>query len=162
MSDAHRFFHRQAADGNEGDDIHRAHAGMLSRVGAHVDELHSLAGGLQSRLFDGLRLPDECNHGAIMIGVGEIVEELDAGGSPDLRDDLLHFLVVPAFAKIRHAFQKFHFNSFLPQRAQRTPRKIIQKTNIKNPNHQRNSNDKELRIFLFHPTIWFFCILIFY
>src|SRR3972149_1917289 len=89
MAPAPRFFHRQAADGNEGDDIHRADAGMFSRVGAHVDELQSLEGGLQSRLFDRLRLTDESNHRAIMIGVGEIVKNLDAGGSPKLGDNFL-------------------------------------------------------------------------
>ena len=63
--------------------------------------------GTLQRLLDGFRLAHESQHGAIVIGIGMLIEKghaLDRGnGRSDLRDDLRP----PSFAEVGYTFDDF-------------------------------------------------------
>ena len=66
------------AEGHERDHVDRAHAGVDTGVGAHVDAFDRLAGQPHGRQADPGRRAGEGQDGAVVVGVGMAVEELDA------------------------------------------------------------------------------------
>jgi len=104
-SEERALLERDAADGNEGDDVGSADAGMDALLGCEVDELGCAACSANGRFDDGGRRTGDGDYGAVVIGIERPVEEAHAlylhGG-----DDRLDHLGPPAFGVIRHAFDE--------------------------------------------------------
>jgi len=88
-----------SADGDEGDDIGGADAGMHAVLGCEVDEFGGFAGGADGSLDDAAGRAGDGDDGAIVCGVERPIEEAHAfdlhGG-----DDLLDLGCVGAFREV--------------------------------------------------------------
>ena len=97
-------FERDAGDGNQGQHVGGAHAGMRAVVVAHVDQLGSLAHAAERRLDHRFRLADE-GHDRTVGRLARIdVEQFDALHGFDGRRDLADDVLVAALAEVGHAF----------------------------------------------------------
>ena len=95
-----------AAAGDEGDYIGSAHAGMLSLVMVHIDQLDGLLGHLYGGFFHRLRGAHQCKYAAVVIAVGLNIEYQTAGdgfGNCHQRVKGIRILFAAA-AEIRYAF----------------------------------------------------------
>ena len=101
--------------GDEGDDVGRAHAGMLTHVLVHVDQLGGLLAELEGNLLDALRGADHREHAAVVAAVGLNVHQGHARGGlchvhELIEDDGIDFL---ADAEIGDALNDFSHDRFL-------------------------------------------------
>ena len=90
--------------GNEGAHVHGTHSGMLAHMLGQVDQLHGLLSQLHSGLGNALRAAQEGDDGAVMVGVGAVVQQGDTGGGADLIQDCLHNFHISAFRDIGNTF----------------------------------------------------------
>ena len=84
--------YRRLFDGDEGNDVYRAHAGMLAAVLCHIDEFQCLAHRLDDRGDERLRLADDGDHRAVVVGIGRIIEQFDPLPAAEAGDDLLYLI----------------------------------------------------------------------
>ena len=92
------------ADGDEGDDVGRADAGMHAHLGGKVDELGGAAGGANRGLDDGRRRAGDGDDGAVVVGVERPIEQvhpLDVHGRDDGLDHLAAVGLRRSSARIR-------------------------------------------------------------
>ena len=79
---SHRLGGIHAPQGNKGNHIHRAHAGMLAPVNTQIDALGGHFRQTHRRLHHGLRRAQEGQHRAIVVFVGRIVHQSHTGHAP--------------------------------------------------------------------------------
>ncbi len=98
-------FKRDAVDGDEGNDIGRAHARVRALVLGQVDQLGGLAHAANRRFLNGFPLAGQRDDAAVVIGIHLPVEEINAGNLHGF-DDGIDFGRIAAFRKIGNAFNK--------------------------------------------------------
>ncbi len=72
-------FNRHAVDGDEGNHIGRAHAGVRALVPREVDQLGGFAYAANRGFLNGFPLAHQRDDAAVVVGVHLPVEEIDAG-----------------------------------------------------------------------------------
>ena len=87
---------------------------MLAFVLGQVDEIHCLAGQVDGALGHGGGLAQEGDDGAVMAGVGGIVQQGYAGGVAHHIHNCFDHFGAAAFADIGDAFQNFSHGDCSP------------------------------------------------
>ena len=105
--------HRRALEGDEGEDVDRAHAGVIPLVRGEVDELHGLFREGESGVLDGAGLPGERDHAAVVVGIERDVEDGRSGGAGGGGQGLDE-LRPAAFAEVGDAFEDHVRDSRVP------------------------------------------------
>ena len=112
----HTLLHRHPGDGDKGDHVHRAQAGVLPAVRSHVDALHGPPCGGQRCMRNRPQVPHEGDDAAVMALVGLHIEHPRARGLAHFPGDRLDDVPAPALAEVRDTFHQ------LPHRL---PRKTV-------------------------------------
>ena len=94
---------RRVPDGNERDDVGRAHARVLSLVLREIDPLQGDPHGSERRLEGSLGRRHECEHRPVVRGVGLDVEELHIGYAREGGPERVESLLIPALGKVGNA-----------------------------------------------------------
>jgi len=101
----HAVFNGDAVDGDERDDIGRAHAGMRAGMRVEVDQLSGFAHPANSGFLNGFALTDQGDDAAVVVGVHFAVEQVNAGHFHGVNDGV-NFGFIAAFGKIRNTFDE--------------------------------------------------------
>ena len=109
------FFQGDAGDGDQGQHVGRAHAGMLSVVLPHVYDFRGLPDSGERGLDHGLGFAHEGDHGAVGGLSGVNVEDLDSACGFDGPDYLAYLLLVAPLAEVGDAldYALVHFGVVL-------------------------------------------------
>jgi hypothetical protein len=115
--------HRDAANGDEWDDIRRADAGVLSAMLVEVNEFGRAARGAHGGFHGSLRFGDEGDHRAVVISIHLAIEHENARDGLDGAHDLFDDFGTPPFAEVRDAFDDLlHRSRSLPMWSASCPR----------------------------------------
>ena len=96
---------RDAVDGDEGNDIGRAHARVRALVLGQVDQLGSLAYAANRGFLNGFPFAGQRDDAAVVIGIHLPVEKINAGNLHGF-DNGIDFGCIAAFRKIGNAFNE--------------------------------------------------------
>jgi hypothetical protein len=102
-SEDHAVGQRRSAKGNEGDDIHRADAGMDAAMMAHVDGGDRALEQAEDSLLQRGGLAGDGEDRPVVRRIGRAIEEHHAGDCADARRKGVNDLETRAFAHVRHA-----------------------------------------------------------
>ncbi len=100
----HRVGHLEIVEGHEGEHVEGAHPGMHAAMAPEVDVLHGEAGRGQRRSLDVGRLPDVGHHGAVVIGIGRPVEDLDVARRDGVEESV-DLRQIPSLREVGDGFE---------------------------------------------------------
>src|SRR5437899_5414065 len=101
--EADTIVHRDARDGDKGEDVESSHPWMFALVTIHVDPLHGLLRTSERGLGDTSAIANERDYGAIVVRVHLLIKDSDPGDGADGLRDCVDDILAAALGEIGDA-----------------------------------------------------------